>query len=617
MWSDEVFGIVGWDAERFPVTMESFNSIVHPDDLERFVTEWRKMLITKQRCSIEHRVLLPDGTTRYVNQLAELIHENGEPNVHVMGTIQDITDRKEKESAELANRAKSEFLAAMSHEIRTPLNAIIGFADLLADANLPPKELEFASSIKQASGNLMFFLNDILDFSKIEAGKFELASVVFDLFDLLEQTIKTFCVLGDNKGIKLRLNASPDLPKVLRGDLNALRQVLTNLIANAIKFTPAGEVELKVTPHEYDHSAPEQPVMLLCAVRDTGIGIPYEQREVIFEPFTQADASSTKKYGGTGLGLAISKKLVELMGGEIWVESIPGLGSTFYFTTRFSLVPESEARLSDQGRKKLSGKLRQLKILLAEDDTLNQIVAKESLRRQGHFVVVANNGKDVLDLLEMQHFDLILMDIAMPEMDGVEATQVIRNSSSGLFDPRIPIIAQTAHALKRDLDRFMEIGMNGCVTKPIDNYELISVICHVAPHLTIQNEEPEPQPQPTDYVDNFIPIFEIQALRDKYCDDRELFQEIFDLFLTTMPKRIIEIGAAIDTDDHEEVVLLAHALKGTSAVMNAAAINHTTMNLEKAALDHDLVGIKLHWEQLKIEADRLKSISPDQILGRK
>ncbi|MBF0474892.1 MAG: response regulator [Deltaproteobacteria bacterium] len=291
---------------------------------------------------------------------------------------------------------------------------------------------------------------------------------------------------------------SPDLHPKLHGDPNRLRQILNNLVGNAVKFTSSGSVELVVTQCETNNSlGGKNTVTLIFAVTDTGIGIPANQIEKIFDPFTQVDASTRRKYGGTGLGLSICKKLVELMGGRIWVKSTEVVGSTFYFTACFGLAHDSNSLLKgkEEGQ---TVSLCPLRILLAEDDFLNQRFAIEVLRSQGHSVEVAVDGKEVINKLTTKPFDLILMDISMPDMDGIEVTKVIRGSTSNLFDSKIPIIAQTAHALKGDREKFLEAGMDGYITKPIDIDELSAVIRQVTPDFILKDCEKKDEDRPAE-----------------------------------------------------------------------------------------------------------------------
>ncbi|MBF0550351.1 MAG: response regulator [Deltaproteobacteria bacterium] len=566
-----------------------------------------------------------DGSMVWVeSQVKALIDSDGQ-SIGIVGVSRDITERKTaeealclaKEQAEQASRAKSQFLANMSHELRTPLSAIIGFITLLIGDSLSPKQLEYASSIKQASDNLMLILNDILDFSKIESGKFEFEPHAFDMYGLVNQLIKTVGVLASNKGLRLRSNISPGLANIWRGDSNRLRQVLINLLGNAIKFTKTGSIELMVT-HDNGNcliSDETNSMVLLFAVRDTGLGIPMERIEEIFDPFTQVDTSTTKKYGGTGLGLAISKRLVELMGGKIWVESTVDVGSTFYFTAGLELVPESDMALFKKaGAEEEPISIPPLKILLVEDDLLNRKFATEVLQGQGHTVVAAVNGKEAMARLMVQPFDLILMDISMPEMDGVTVTKAIRETTSQLFDPHIPIIAQTAFALMGDRERFIAAGMNGYVTKPINIEDLNTVIQEVILPAKLKRSESWDQTQDLASPAGAPSVFDRQELKKRFKGKEDLLEELFGLFIEDVPKKMTEMSQSIELEDMTKLVKSAHALKGTSATLGAPAINQLATHLVRVGREGNLAEAKLCFERLKIEADRLIGISFDQLM---
>ncbi|WP_407357194.1 PAS domain S-box protein [Methanolobus sp. WCC5] len=382
-----------------------------------------------------------------------------------------ITDRKQaeetllkaKKAAEAASMAKSEFLAIMSHELRTPLNAVIGFNEILLDTELNEEQKHYAEIINKSGKSLLDIIEDILDFSKIEADKLELDTLDFDLLDLLEGFADTMTLRAHKKGLKLSYDVESDVPSMLYGDPGRLLQILTNLAGNAIKFTSQGEVRIHVSVKSKD----DNNVILRFSVKDTGIGIPEDKMELIFDKFTQADASNTRRFGGTGLGLAISKRLVQMMEGDIGVTSEVEKGSEFWFTVR--MKEQSKTVPFDRPNQVCSHQKHnhELMILLVEDDIFNQEVALKMLTKLGFNVDVVANGQEAIKALEMIPYDLVLMDVQMPEMDGIEATRLIRDISSAVIDHNIPIIAMTAHAMEGDRERFIEAGMDDYVSKPV------------------------------------------------------------------------------------------------------------------------------------------------------
>jgi CheY-like chemotaxis protein len=480
-----------------------------------------------------------------------------------------------KELAESANKAKSEFLANMSHEIRTPLNGLVGMLDLTFLTNLNKEQKENLSIAKTCANSLLNIINDVLDFSKIEAGKIVLNNIDFNFREFISELLKVHIVRARDKGLEFTYELDDKISQVINADKNKLGQVINNLVANAIKFTSTGKVSLLLETNEDENNKK----ILKIKISDTGIGISDEEQKKLFKSFSQVDGSITRKYGGTGLGLVISKRLVELMEGSIWVESKKNEGSEFVFTIRYTEAADI-VKENNIIQKDFIGKSDKntLKILLVEDDRFNKTVISRMLSIKNYYVELASNGLEALDMIHKKEFDIILMDIQMPKMDGLEATKEIRQHEK-TTGKHIPIIAITAYAFESDKEKFLSSGMDYYIAKPIDFEQLFKTINKA--------------------VNKYSQDAKIDELE---CENNISLPELIDI----AEKQLKNIKAAIEEFNTEEVEKRAHELKEAIGNGKYTSIRNLAFKIELDARKDDLLEIEKQFKVLIEEISNLK-----------
>ncbi|MEI8372297.1 MAG: ATP-binding protein [Planctomycetota bacterium] len=513
-----------------------------------------------------------------------------------------------QQRAESATLAKSKFLANMSHELRTPMNAILGMVNLAMSKPMDPVARNFLEMTLESADLLLVLLNDLLDSAKIESGNLHFEAIPFSLRQLLAKTTHILAVRAGEKGISFSCHVTPDTPDVFVGDPMRLRQVVLNLADNAIKFTEQGDVEVRVAVELQD----TDDVCLAFTFRDTGIGIAPGELETIFLPFEQAEASTVRRFGGTGLGLSISSSLVNRMGGRIRCESVKGRGSTFHFTIR---LPQTTQPLLEtvSAFEVSAAPLRPLRILLAEDNLMNQKLAAYILRERGHQVEIAEDGQQALDHVRRNDYDVLLMDLQMPNMDGYQATAAIR----ALSEPakaRLPIVAVTAHAMSEGTQHCREVGMDGYISKPIHAAEMIALIERLAEKTTGTPGQPkagEPSSLATSATSVApLKVFDLnEAL--KQCFDRKMFQDIVRYFVDESAEALEKMRVALGHRNAAALAVTAHHLLGTVNYLGAAPTQNATRRVEQAGKAGDLTAAAEAFTELEAQIELLtKALAP-------
>jgi len=584
---------------------KNFFDFILPETLKEFKSRYDDSIRKHYNESVEFQFLCKNKTYKYLEfNSINLKHKN-----EIEGLIldcRDITQRKNvAEELLRAQKTKDQFLANISHEIRTPINGIAGMATLLSQNPTLEEQATYLNAIKSAADNLKVIINDILDLASIESGKLKFENIGFNLKDLLASLIDTFSVQTAEKGVLLELDVKSEANLILIGDPVRLNQILINLISNAIKFTHNGSIRLSCTLEQKERSK--------CVVRfdvtDTGIGIPKDKLSTIFESFSQADASVTRKYGGTGLGLTIVKQLVELQKGKISVKSQEDKGSSFTVLIPYAIGhPDDIAETSLRAKRSQTyrNSLKNLNVLLVEDNDINRLYANSILKTWDCNIELAENGYVAVEKIKNNVFDIILMDVQMPVMDGYEATKAIRSGEP----PKslVPIIALTANATRKDIEKCLSAGMNDCVPKPFTPEDLFRVLLKHS-----GNKSKMPRSPAEIEKEKSLKLIDLSYLQSVSNNDKQFIQEMIDTFLESMPKSIVDITRNVEVKDWESLAKAIHKIKPSLTMMGMQTLKSAAIELEQMCKSEILIKAipsesELFTRQLKEALRELESV---------
>jgi PAS domain S-box-containing protein len=581
------------------------NDVFVPQDQRHLIKHQNENRQRGQAGVYELQIQKKDGEKIWVLISGAPLYDADDNIIGSVGVHYDISAQKNLQNdliearkvAESAQQAEKQFLANMSHEIRTPLNAVIGMTHLLFDTKLSPKQKEYLAILRSSADLLKGLINDILDFSKIESGQMEVAPREFDLIGLLKSLEKTFQLKVEKKPVEVKTKIDPQIQNMLIGDDLMLNQILFNLVGNAIKFTSEGAVGVNVKVLEIKDNRKT----LQFDVYDTGIGIPKEKQKLIFQDFKQVSKEIKLKYGGTGLGLAITRRLVEIQEGRIWVESEPGKGTTFSFTIHYEDAGREAIIKNDQLPKKLTFVGEHCRVLVAEDNIMNRKYITTLLKKWDITPVMAHDGQEAIEACKEKEFDIIFMDIQMPEVDGFEATISIRNTTN--LNQDTPIIALTASALTKEKDKAFSIGMNDFLSKPFAPIELLRCLNKHVNQEELNDETNQTQ-EDMEAVFSFNAKLDLDYLEDCYEGDLDYASDMFGIFMEYTLPEIDQLEAVIASKDHEEIRKAAHKMKPAFAMVGLTHITDQMATLEQTAKEKaEMSTIELLFKEVKKELD--------------